>query len=54
MGGHVACMVKVRNTKFWSENVKVRDHLEGLIVDGRLILEWWEVLDWFHVAPYRD
>jgi len=28
------------HTKFLSENVKVRDHVEGLGVDGRIILEW--------------
>jgi len=28
------------NTKFWLENLKGRDQLEGLDVDGRIILEW--------------
>jgi hypothetical protein len=27
-------------TKFWLENLKGRDHSEGLGVDGRTILEW--------------
>jgi hypothetical protein len=27
-------------TEFWSENLKVRDHLEDLGVDGRLALKW--------------
>jgi hypothetical protein len=27
-------------TKFWSENLKGREHLEELGVDGRIILEW--------------
>jgi len=27
-------------TKFWSENVKGRDHLKDLGVDGRILLEW--------------
>jgi len=27
-------------TKFWSENLKGRDHSEDLGVDGRKILEW--------------
>jgi hypothetical protein len=36
----VACMVEMRNTKFWSENLKGRDHLEDLGVNGRIILEW--------------
>jgi hypothetical protein len=26
--------------KFWSENLKETDHLEGLSVDGWIILEW--------------
>jgi hypothetical protein len=26
-------------TKFWSENLKGRDHLEDVGVDGRIILE---------------
>jgi hypothetical protein len=27
-------------TAFWSENLKWRDHLEDLGVDGKIILEW--------------
>jgi len=27
-------------TKFWSEILKGRDHLEDLGIDGRIILEW--------------
>jgi len=39
--GHVAHMGKMRNyTKFWSGNLKGRDHLEGLGVGGRIILYW--------------
>jgi hypothetical protein len=26
--------------KFWSENLKVKDHKEDLDIDGRIILEW--------------
>lgn len=26
-------------TEFWSENLKVRDHLEDLVIDGRIILK---------------
>jgi hypothetical protein len=33
MGGHVALMGEM-------ENLKGRDHLEYLGVDGRIILEW--------------
>jgi hypothetical protein len=32
-------MGEMRNTKFLSENLKVRDHSEDLGLDGR-ILEW--------------
>jgi len=28
------------HTKFWSENLKGRDHSENLGVDGRIISEW--------------
>jgi hypothetical protein len=28
-------------TKFWSENLKGRDHLENLGVHGRIIIQWW-------------
>jgi hypothetical protein len=27
-------------TKFWSENLKGRDYVEDLGVNGRIILEW--------------
>jgi hypothetical protein len=38
---HVACMGKSEiYTKFLSENLKGKDHLEYLHVDGRTILEW--------------
>jgi hypothetical protein len=36
--GHVERMEK--DLKFWSENLKVRDHSEGPDVHGRIILEW--------------
>jgi hypothetical protein len=48
------------HTKFWSENLKVRDHSEDIGLDGRIILEWilwksaWEGVDWIHVAQDRD
>jgi len=25
--------------RFWSENIKERDHLEGLVVDGRVTVK---------------
>jgi hypothetical protein len=48
---------EVRNAyRFWSDNLKGRDHLEDLGVDGRIILEWileklvWEVVDSIHLT----
>jgi len=47
------------HTKFWSENLKERDHLEDLGVDGKVILEWicgkqgenmWAGLMWLRMA----
>jgi hypothetical protein len=37
-----ACVMRLKNekythTKFWSENLKGRDHLTGLDVDGRIV-----------------
>jgi hypothetical protein len=40
----------------WFENLKGKDHLEDLAVDGSVILRWilgrygWEGADWIHVA----
>jgi hypothetical protein len=28
------------HTKFWSESLEGRDHLEDLVIDGKLILKW--------------
>jgi hypothetical protein len=48
------------HTIFWLENLKGRDHLEGLSVDRKIILEWmlgkWggEDVDWMYLAWNRD
>jgi len=45
------------STKFWSENLKRRDHSEDVGADGRIILEWilgWEGVFWGHVAQDRN
>jgi hypothetical protein len=46
----------MRNTQFWLENLKGRDHLEDLGVDGRMILKktGCKVIDWMHLAQDRD
>jgi hypothetical protein len=31
---------KEAHTKFWSENLKQKDHSEDLAVDGRIKLKW--------------
>jgi hypothetical protein len=37
---HVALMREMKiHTKFWLENLKGRDHLEELDIDGRIMLE---------------
>jgi len=33
------------HTKFWLENMKGRDHMEDLGIDGNLIL-WWILAIW--------
>jgi hypothetical protein len=38
--GNVASMGEMRNTVFCLEDLKGRDHLEDLHIDGKLILEW--------------
>jgi len=42
--------------ELWPENLKGRDHLEDLGVDGRIVLEeiGWGGMVWFHVAQERD
>jgi hypothetical protein len=39
-GGACSSHGEMRNTIFWLENLKGRDHLEDLDVDGKIILEW--------------
>jgi len=36
----MAGVCSLRNTKFWSENLKGTDHWEDLGVDRKIILEW--------------
>jgi hypothetical protein len=38
-----ACSMRGRemHTKFWSSNLKGRDHSEDEGIDGRIILEWF-------------
>jgi hypothetical protein len=39
--GHVTCLVDTGNAyRFWLEELKGRDHLEDLGMDGSIILEW--------------
>jgi hypothetical protein len=47
------------HTKFWLENMKERDHLEDLLVDGSIILKSilnkqgvrvWTGLIWFRIG----
>jgi hypothetical protein len=39
--GHVACMETGEvHTGFWWRDLRERDHLEDLGVDGRIILKW--------------
>jgi len=44
------------HTEFWFENMKGRDHLEDLGIDGIIIIRMdlremgWEGVDWMHLA----
>jgi hypothetical protein len=44
------------HTIFWLGNLKGRNHLEDLSVDGRMNHReiGWEDVDWFHLAEERD
>ena len=49
-----------KHTGFWWGNLRERDHLEDLGVDGRIILRWvfrkWDGggMDWIDLAQERD
>jgi hypothetical protein len=52
-------LLHTMHTMFWSENLKGRDHSEGLGIHRRIILEWflreigWKVVDWHHLVQDR-
>jgi hypothetical protein len=60
--GHVARLCKRKlHTGFSSDNLKKRDHLEDLVLCGKIILEWvlnkydeMVYVDWNYVAQDRD
>jgi len=44
-------------TGFWCGNLKERNHLEELSLDGRVILTWIFKklgMDWINLARYRE
>jgi hypothetical protein len=47
------------DTKIFSENLKVRDHLKNLDVDGKIIIEWilqkWQKeVEWIHLVQDKE
>ena len=47
------------HTEFWWGNLKERDHLEDISVDGRVILKWvikkWDGdFDWINLGYDKD
>jgi hypothetical protein len=59
MGNAVVLKQKAEvHTGFWWGNLKERDHLENLGVDGRAILKWilkWGLgMNWIDLAHNRD
>jgi hypothetical protein len=52
--GCVARSEETRNEyKFWSKNLRGRDVLEDLGVNGKIMSEW-EVVDWIHLDHDSD
>jgi len=45
-----------RQTGFWRRNLRERDNMEGLGIDGRIILKWmlkeigWDIMEWVYLA----
>jgi hypothetical protein len=58
--GHIIHMGEMRNAySIVVGNLKERDRLEDVGIDGEIILKWilgkvWEVVDWIHLAQDRD
>jgi hypothetical protein len=48
------------HTLFWLENLRGRDHLEDLAINGKIILDrmlgkiGWEDVDWMHLSQDND
>jgi hypothetical protein len=48
-----------RDTRFWWEQLKEREQLEGLGVNARIILKWiisngWKDVKWINLAEGRE
>jgi hypothetical protein len=53
--GHVACSEETRNAhKILVGKPEGKRSLADLGVDGRIILQWWEVVDWMRLAQDRN
>jgi hypothetical protein len=53
INGYVFKYLLFTSIHFWLENVKGRDNLEDLGVNGKITLEWWEGVDLIHVTQDR-